>query len=587
MKALKLIAAVSGLALSMTLLGAPAATATAVPQEWEKTCNVPGLDYAPVLDTDDQNDGADLTLAPNAAGFYVPVIYVHGWVSTSKNVAGKGVFSTVPDLAAKRAGGTPKLLRSLIGNVQDLPGAAVFTFDYQQYAARWVTDKNIGPALGQAISCLHDNSGQKVIVVGHSMGGLATRQAFSEVDGLDDKVSQVITFGTPNTGSVIAAAAATALTGASIIPGLTGEGVVLLRAWLAHCGRASSQNMLEPGTLCFNLLPPALTAFDSEAAKALRSGSAELKELADWPDGVPVHALSGDMRFDVAGTGFFGWKKKESFSMGDGVVTVGSAIDGAADSKKATCTYDLEPAANIRDGFATNFWKVKTYDEVSRNSVDLFTEAWPCFHSNLMRETSLANEQFVLIAADIETRFPPTDIVTIDPWKEDPPGEDPLLKADEVLSDGECFGPGLSGRSDSFRCSAQSYILDPCFANPNDPTKLLCVFPKSTILLTDMSTDSSSSAVGKDEGSAFMAVLHDGTVCTASSGAGPQGVEGYPYWFGSCQGPTEGIWRARADNPDPLTRLYDRTDNGTYFVAISVGDEQAPAQLFPVKTAYR
>lgn len=582
MKTTRLVAAMSTLALCLTLLGAPAASAAAVPAEWDDACQVPGLEYAPVLDTDKQNDGTDLTLAPNAAGSYVPVVYVHGWVSTSRNVAGKGVFSTVPDLSAKRAGGVPQSLRSLIGNVQELPGAAVFTFDYQEHAARWVTDENIGRALGQAINCLHDNSGQKVIVVGHSMGGLATRQAFSEVDGLDGKVSQVITFGTPNTGSVIAAVASAAITGATYIPGLTGRGVALLRAWLAHCGKVRSQDMLEPDLLCSNLLPPALTAFDSEAAKALRSWSTELEVLADWPEDVPVHALSGDTRFDVIGTGLFGWKKKESFSMGDGVVTVGSATDGATDSKKATCTYDLEPVSNIRDAVDTNFWKVKTYDEVSRNSVDLFTEPVPCFHGNLMREASLAGEQFGLIAADLEARFPPTNIVTFDPW-----GEDSFPEADRVRSVGECFGPGLSGRSDSFRCFAQSSVMDPCFVNPDDESRLVCPIPGSTILLTDMSTESSGSSVGKDEGSVFMAELHDGTICMQSSGAGPRGVEGYPYWFGACLGPTEGIWRSREENPDPLTTLYDRTENGTYFAAISVGDDQAPAQLFPVKTAFR
>lgn len=399
--------------LSATLVAAlafvfqPAAPtrADSTPASWATMCEVDGLESAPTLDTDRRNDGSAIIPTPSTSGSYVPVIYVHGWISTSKHVAGKGVFSAVPDLSVLRSGGTPDFSRSLIGNVQELPGAAVYTFDYEQYASRWVTDGKIGASLAQGIDCLFDHSGEKVIVVGHSMGGLATRQALSEIPGLQDKISRVITFGTPNTGSVIAAIAAGGLKAGSFVPGVPGRLVSLFRAWLAHCGQAATQSMLDPSFFCPNLLPKPLTSFDSEAAQALRSWSPEMGTLAGWPDGLPVHALAGEIRFDIPGTGFFRWKKKESFGIGDGAVTVDSATNGATAAREITCTYDLEPTANIDDLVLTDFWKVKTKDEVSRNSVDMFFTPIPCLHGNLMRETSLASEEFGLIVEDIANRI--------------------------------------------------------------------------------------------------------------------------------------------------------------------------------------
>lgn len=405
MRWVRLLSATLVAALAFSVQPAAPAQADSTPASWATTCEVDGLEFAPTLDTDRRNDGTAIAPTPSAGGSYVPVIYVHGWVSTSKHVAGKGVFSAVPDLSVKRAGGTPDFSRSLIGNVQELPGAAVYTFDYERYASRWVTDGKIGASLAQGIDCLFEHSGEKVIVVGHSMGGLATRQALSEIPDLQAKISQVITFGTPNTGSVIAAILAVGVKVGGIIPGAPGRIVTLLRAWLAHCGNSASHDLLEPSFLCSNLLPKPLTSFDSEAAQALRSGSPELSELPSWPQGLPVHALAGEIRFDIPGTGFFRSKKKESFGIGDGVVTLDSATNGATAAREITCTYDLEPTANIDDLMLTNFWKVKTKDEVSRNSVDLFFTPVPCLHGNLMRETNLANEEFGLIVEDISNRI--------------------------------------------------------------------------------------------------------------------------------------------------------------------------------------
>ncbi len=109
-----------------------------------------------------------------------------------------GAFSERIDKTSSRVGEV-NVTRSLIGQLQTVPGVAPFTFDYHEHSGRWVSDPpSIGPALGDAIDCLFDRSGsEKVIVVAHSMGGLATRYALGEDRDRADKVSTVVTFGTP------------------------------------------------------------------------------------------------------------------------------------------------------------------------------------------------------------------------------------------------------------------------------------------------------------------------------------------------------------------------------------------------------
>jgi pimeloyl-ACP methyl ester carboxylesterase len=92
--------------------------------------------------------------------------------------------------------------------VSKLPHVTAWTFDYQQAQPAWVTDRRIGPALGTAIECLADASGHKVMVVAHSMGGLATQYAVSQPSRnpggrIWQEVSEVITIGTPFHGSLL------------------------------------------------------------------------------------------------------------------------------------------------------------------------------------------------------------------------------------------------------------------------------------------------------------------------------------------------------------------------------------------------
>lgn len=135
---------------------ASAAPAAGTPSSWAATCDSGrlGLDedtvrLAPTLPTDTNPNGTPVAYSPDARGMYTPIVMVHGWTgSDTHDAAGRGAFSHRIDLTANRLG-TVTTTRSLIGQFQSLPGAAVFTFDYHPYSARWVDDAHLGPAARQ------------------------------------------------------------------------------------------------------------------------------------------------------------------------------------------------------------------------------------------------------------------------------------------------------------------------------------------------------------------------------------------------------------------------------------------------------
>ena len=428
----KIVAAIACLAISIIGLVAPASTAlpavaasttqapatAATPYtQWASNCHIQGLDYAQVLPTDKANDGTPVKIRPDLRGDYTPILMVHGWVGTSKNVLGQdgkpsGQFSRTIDLSTSSIG-TVDSNRSLLGNIQDLGGTAVYTFDYQQYSARWVTDFNIGDDLNKAIRCLYQASGQKVIIVSHSMGGLATRQALTGYgDNTASMIRDVLEFGTPNTGSVAAAMANNALNAAAVGSSLDPDSpntIAVLRILLSQCGAESTKQLSTPGTLCTNLLPPPIRAFRSAAGLALEAGSHELQALSPMPTQIPVHALAGNVNFTFQRAGLFNIPLSPlSASIGDEIVTVPSATNRSQTQDIASCRYETSPTAIVSDGVLKAIG-LKTANEVGRNpgevldAVGINAFRSPCFHSNLTETIQLTNDALGYIKNDIDT----------------------------------------------------------------------------------------------------------------------------------------------------------------------------------------
>lgn len=459
------IAMALALSLSATVLAALAPSSMAAdsqsePKAWADRCSAERLgaepdtiSLAPALsqNADSYPDGDPVRIEPDSRGRFVPVIMVHGWVGKSTHTDQRdGAFSSFIDLTANRIADA-RVTRSLIGQIQSVPGAAVFTFDYRDLSTRWVDDPKLGPALGDLIDCLYEQSGERVIIVGHSMGGLLTQYAATHpgVTGDDrgDEISTVVTFGTPYTGSVAAGLTNTAVSGA----GASAPSLGILRMILSACGSLSSSE-LTTGSLC-DELPEPIRAFDSNAGRALRAGSAELAALKPFPDEISVDALAGDANFEVPATGWFAlpWQT-ESVPVGDLIVTAGSATSRADLTKKVRCSYQLNPVRGATDSLGL------TFQQVARNDVaasPLGAMTGPCFHTQLMRGIELTNEAVGIIADDIESRlgFALRDLLSarVPSACEHPPGRlvDGSLPGIPELKGSVTLGwqPGVRGRA--------------------------------------------------------------------------------------------------------------------------------------------
>ncbi|MDX2647522.1 hypothetical protein PV341_28935 [Streptomyces sp. PA03-1a] len=187
-----------------------------------------------------------------------------------------------------------------------------------------MTDPRIGPALSRAINCLARASGYKVMVVAHSMGGLATQFAVSLPTGQAGRktwqnVAEVITIGTPTRGS-IAASIAQHLPFEAAEVARRPELVLVLEGYLGFCAgwdRAHDSSSL----LCTDILG----ALRGPQGRALAYNSSDIKKLPPWPPDLPVQAIAGDNRLRFSIVEILKVKTIPELSLGDVAVPLGSA----------------------------------------------------------------------------------------------------------------------------------------------------------------------------------------------------------------------------------------------------------------------
>jgi pimeloyl-ACP methyl ester carboxylesterase len=271
-------------------------------------------------------------------GKKLPVLLVHGFLS-SGNTWSTGLY--------KRGGALP-----------GVPGTFITeTFDYASQATEWIQNNPKSTAaqrLAERIQCLAQASSKeggpgRVVLVGHSLGGLVIRCALSPKCSHGPAVAavagQVVTIGTPSLGSFlrpngVVSAALTAygrvlqaqcalLDSASKLPGRVAE--ALVNAWVT-----------QPLCRIFTGL------FSSSAGQAFTLGSQQLKDLPLWPKDHPVRTIAASTDFSYQ---VIAWEAA-SINVGDGVVGVDSA----------SATFGPHPlgGARIRDcgdlRFTSTFW---------------------------------------------------------------------------------------------------------------------------------------------------------------------------------------------------------------------------------------
>lgn len=286
------------------IVGATAVTATAT--------DVRGLD-APR-----RCDGA--VRAPEsekASRTATPVLFVHGFTGSP------GDFRRTRD-------GQP----SMVESVARMHDVVAYTFDYSAASTQWVTNLAIGPALAKAIVCLAARTGKRIVVVAHSMGGLATRFAQGVViDGqpVARSIQRVVTIGTPTDGVILL----------SFTRGDVSQTIVqaLVDAASEACGKKTREKHIH---LC-----ELLDAANAPAVSSMAPGSDDLRRLPPWNPRLDVVPIAADLRLRVSVLGL-----GTTLSLGDIVATVDSATADASRGERAyvaRCKITLEDLFEVVD----------------------------------------------------------------------------------------------------------------------------------------------------------------------------------------------------------------------------------------------
>ncbi|HVB72446.1 MAG TPA: alpha/beta fold hydrolase [Ktedonobacteraceae bacterium] len=258
---------------------------------------------------------SDAGCAPNI-GKRIPVILVHGLASSPT------VWGSEDNLSSM-----VHALNELSGIYVDLPA-----FDYSQINKGWVDNPAIGPKLAQRIACLALSSRQagglgKVVIVAHSMGGLAARYAGAQtVNGrkVAEDMGLVVTIGTPNLGS-----------------GWANLFGVILSSLCHPVTDKENQVTVSNGTVCAYL----------DALNGLQDRSQEIEELPKLPSDVPVLAIAGDVTLTVP---LFHIQLKDVKS--DVIVSEKSALQGQAHQDEGGGQMVVTCSAAVTTFWHANCW---------------------------------------------------------------------------------------------------------------------------------------------------------------------------------------------------------------------------------------
>jgi pimeloyl-ACP methyl ester carboxylesterase len=258
-------------------------------------------------------------------------------------------------------------------------GTCVSTIDYGPYSTQWVTDDHVGPAVAHKILDLAQQSlagggAGKVIVVAHSMGGLAVRCAAAptcaKVDGVADHIRELITFDTPNLGSFLKGDTR------SLASDVLGP---ILSAACSVGAKAVGSDPTHD--LCVTVRALGTSA----AAAGFTPGSKQQLALPKMPTTIPVMAIAGSVKLT---TSVFAHFTKQVGDAGDLVVDQNSALaeanstGGLGGSKVIDCG-----AINIADSGAAVVGGV-----VSSAIVTALSSHAICFHTSETNNNSFLAE---------------------------------------------------------------------------------------------------------------------------------------------------------------------------------------------------
>ncbi|WP_326623930.1 MULTISPECIES: esterase/lipase family protein [unclassified Streptomyces] len=257
-----------------------------------------------------------------------PVLFVHGFNSGPAMWTG-GVLKTSGKQKESNLKLEPPIVQStkktLAEMVSESGRTAALTFDYSRSSTRWVTDITIGYRLADTISCLRKETGRKVIVIAHSMGGLATQWAASREGGnVAPDIASVITLATPFKGSWFARCSTAEPEKSSAECGVMKSIISTCHGQRAASGRydppRKEWDFVHYSAFCKMLPTPDLA--DTPAGRALGNRDSNIDKLPGWPSSMSsrkIYRMASQLiRLPD------GWP-----NVGDLAVTVSSATAGS------------------------------------------------------------------------------------------------------------------------------------------------------------------------------------------------------------------------------------------------------------------
>lgn len=181
-------------------------------------------------------------------------------------------------------------------------------------------------------------------------------------------------------------------------------------------------------------------------------------------------------------------------------------------------------------------------------------------------------------------------VVRVDPWRDGtadaaPDAPDPAGASDS------CIGSVTSPRPDAFRCFAAHAIRDPCFVDPADSSRYLCVPDQGTAWIRLRGVAGVEPNPPGQPDQVFWARLANGAECKGATGAGPEGLPGYGTWAGTCTGGPWAtqrlIWRIADGTPSGVDFPLLPTAAGDGHWLAAVETTEGHVERLPVTAAYR
>ncbi|MFE5566618.1 esterase/lipase family protein [Amycolatopsis japonica] len=448
-----------------------------------------------------------------------PVVLVHGWTGTP-----------MIETASK--------LGSQLGEQVSL-----FTFDYGHWALSWAADEHIAPCLAtylNQVSGAHRKAGGdgRIIVVTHSMGGLALRYAMDAGHVKDAvpaaTVPYVVTLGTPHLGSPWG-----------------GSGFAKLKTVLDHILGRAQPTTGQAGGDCL----------------VLRDRGDRLPdhcgELPPWlPAGIQLTQIAGDATVDRS---LFGFKLYSIPLFSDGIVPVPSAhgyptsgptgappVNGAKTASRTDrCTIDfglvnaaardlrLVPAGMAIDYLTLQDLQNDKFSPPVQAYLGGVVVAAPCSHTRLATDQSAINQTTEVIKEALVTMkksAPQTKVVKIAGIDKDgKPAAGFAIEDSGTHLDG-CDASKASESPDIVRCGPTAAGADVCWIGSGRETLYCGTFPWEKKLLRYTLPAPSEPMAATRTPDPWGLVLSDGLRCRIRNGGAWPGRA--DEWVGaySCEG---------------------------------------------------